>query len=453
MKLRTSWAATRSSGAIAALMAAYAATLIAVPASIGIEIAGSVVTPARLLLAALALAYLVDSSMNHQRPRLDAIAVTWIVFLAAGAVTTLGHFEAEGVARLGSMAVEGAGLFFIARRVGSGNRSRAIVLQAWVYSTALVSLASAVLLTVGMQYEEALRLVLGLPTESEGFRDRFGWPRIEGSFDQPLFFAVLLAASGVLAAFLVDQRIRKKVSWLAAVSVILGLILTASRAAAVLAPLAVTVFLSVQRRLVPALLALMISASTAGFAVWITVSANSPRQPELPSASLPAPAGSEEPAPSIEEPTRGEAGIAQSGALRLEALKAALEAVNESPLFGRGLLRGPEAIADKLGSNIPLDSSYLQMLVEMGVVGLTAFVALVAVVMRPVLVGARDPEGAAYLAALFCLVVMSGLSSYLHLTQGYASLWLLGGLAVGWAATRTGRRPAADGSRICGGRL
>jgi hypothetical protein len=139
------------------------------------------------------------------------------------------------------------------------------------------------------------------------------------------------------------------------------------------------------------------------------------------------------PAPQASYPTESDI-LAESGDLRVQAVKASIIAIGQEPLFGWGLLTAVDVVSTVGGKPNYVDSSVLVMGVETGLVGLGGFFCLVlgiAVAARPAL---RGDVGLALALAILALLAMSVVAAYLSVTQGYVSFSLLAALLVSAAA-------------------
>ena len=109
-------------------------------------------------------------------------------------------------------------------------------------------------------------------------------------------------------------------------------------------------------------------------------------------------------------------------------------------MFGWGLLRAKDVVTTIGGSTNYVDSSYLVVVIEMGLVGLLAFLGLIA----SVLVAGRwawwTREGMALGLACVAILAMTAVAAYLNVTQGYATFWVLAALMVNNAVAARGER-------------
>ena len=204
---------------------AYAAALIALPTTWGIDVGFMVVTPARVLLVLAIVATLAEVAPARHQTEVDPgrwLMIAWVVFLSLAAATTLESGSPRDRA-LGSKILEGAGVFWVAW--WACRRSPILLQSVLVATTALMAALTTGMAIIGLEYQAVL-------FGSDSLGDiRFGLVRQEASFDAPLFYAVWLAAAGALAlGLLFTQRGRRR--WLAALAwavTAVAMVTTASR--------------------------------------------------------------------------------------------------------------------------------------------------------------------------------------------------------------------------------
>ena len=139
------------------LLCAYAVAIVALPTDVGIDTGFMVVTPARILLA-LGILVLLRVAMRVRRPT-EALPGRWLTFswvavLALATATTASAFDRPGLARLGSMALEGAGVFWLGWWVT--RRSPILIQTVLVGVTAAVAAIAGTLALIGQQYQAVL---------------------------------------------------------------------------------------------------------------------------------------------------------------------------------------------------------------------------------------------------------------------------------------------------------
>ena len=127
--------------------------------------------------------------------------------------------------------------------------------------------------------------------------------------------------------------------------------------------------------------------------------------------------------------------------LRLKALQATIAAVAERPILGWGLLTAKDVVTSTGGSINYVDSSYLVVVVEMGLAGLAALLALLFAIAWQARYAVRVREGLALVLAVASIVVISLVAAFLQITQGYALFTLLIALVV-VVARCVGQTPA-----------
>lgn len=474
----------RSAGALAVpLLAAYAAVLIAVPSDFGPRLFGFVLSPSRMILAALIVILAVGRVLSWrslgEMPR--AVLAGWALFLGAAAVSTALNPTNGSIARYGSLVVEG---FFVMWVVGvavtSRSDARRIVL-ALLLTTVAVAFATLCLGLTGRSYEGIFSAISGAMATSASVDSRFGFVRQQGSFPAPLFFGLWLTAAGALVLPYLERatprvRLAACVGW--AILFLAVALLTVSRMAITIALAIVGAYFLLRRPRWLGLLALGLALAVAtGLAsvswgipsIRDTASASpsvapvtspgtgtvppspvpsvSPAVPTAsasqgsasvsasPSATAPPPSATSRPSAGPSRPTEAQT-LAESNSLRIEAFRAALSAVSQRPWFGWGLLTEKEVVSEIGGRTNFVDSSYLALLVNLGLIGFGAFVFLVLAIVRAAL-GARDTAlGVSLGLATASILLMSGLAAFLVITQGYALTWLVAALTIAMARRR-----------------
>jgi O-Antigen ligase len=413
------------------LLYGYIAALIALPSDLGVDVGWLVLTPARLFLV-LGILAAIGEVLNGRR--LDVVSpgrwvtIGWAVFLALAAASALISATGGGLSRLGSMVLEGAGVFWLAWWVA--RQSPRFVQIAIVGASTVVASVATVLATAGLRYDSILR-----GTSSIAGEVRFGLVRQEASFDAPLFYAVWLVAAGALALGLAIS-LRGRGRWLALMawaSLAAGVVTTASRFGITAVPaVAGSVLLAIGRwRL--GLVALAVAAVIAvvpfaGIVGGLDQTASAPLTTAPPApASSPAPASLATQAAELEaQALRG------STEARLEAISAAVSAVTARPVLGWGPLSAARVATMELGHPNYVDNAYLVMLIELGIAGLAAFLLLVLGIFRSILPH-RSALSASQVVSLAAILVFALLAANFATSQGYALFWLVAGLAVATA--------------------
>ena len=114
-----------------------------------------------------------------------------------------------------------------------------------------------------------------------------------------------------------------------------------------------------------------------------------------------------------------------------------LQAIGARPLLGWGLLTDATVLGDIIGSENAVDDTYLSLAVETGLLGLGAFLLLVAGIMLAARRGWPAPLGLALAISVAGVLAMAVFASVFQITQGYAAFFVLCALAV--AAAFRGR--------------
>jgi hypothetical protein len=393
------------------LMAAYIVALVTLPVDVGLGVAGTILTPARLiLLAAVVLA------ATQLRSVLDALRgvprivwIGWAAFLGATLVTALLMPSAAAWARYGSLVGEGLVVFGLVTWAATAPRGlRSLVT---VFALTMVGVAAVVLLlaVLGYRYDHVLSELAGTVPAPEA-APRYGLERQAGPFRAPLYFAIWMTAAGALLLPAIAQgarrtRVLAMVAWLALLIGIVGL--TASRLALT------TMFL------LPAAYFLVRGPRRVGLASLVTAAAIAFGLARLiPYSPV----------------------IAESNELRLAAISPALQAIGMHPFFGWGLLSDSSVLSDIIGKTNYVDNTYLSLAVETGLVGLGAFLFRVVGIVFATWRGWVTSRGLALAIAVAGVLGMAVLASLMQVTQGYAAFFVLAALAVASAI-----RPADRG--------
>jgi len=149
----------------------------------------------------------------------------------------------------------------------------------------------------------------------------------------------------------------------------------------------------------------------------------------------PPPAGTSPTIPAT-QPDSDTEKLRSSNAARFEALRVAVAAVGERPLFGWGPLSAKEVGLANLGHINYIDNGYLVILIEFGLLGLGSFLVLLAsigFVILPQLRGQTATLLFSQTVAITSLLAFSVVAAFWATSQGYATFWTLVALAVGTA--------------------
>jgi hypothetical protein len=427
------------------LLCIYVGTLILFPADFGIRMLGIVFSPARIALSLLVVVALAGRVLTldviRSEPR--AILVGWAAFLISALATILLEPSPGAAPRLLSLAIEGAVVYFATRAVASDADSVQLVVTVAVVASLGLTVVSIVAGVVGLRYDSVLTVIGGGEAAPSVSGERFGFVRQQGSFPAALFFAIWLAAAAVIVLPGVLDRARLTVATTAvAWAVLVGgiAILTVSRIAVTGVFLIAGIYLWRWGHRRIAATALVIGFAIAvGFA-GLSMGPTPPNSSATvsPQAGIASPSSGPSARPES-YPTEAEI-LAGSNVLRLKALEAAVDAVRQKPAFGWGLLRAKEVVAGIGGAINYVDSSYLVVVIEMGIAGLLAFVGLIVSVFAASRAAWSNPVGMAIGLACLSILGMSTVAAYLNVSQGYATFWLLSALLVS-AGTFVGRNP------------
>jgi hypothetical protein len=415
------------------LLGAYVAALILFPADLGLRVFGFVLSPARIVLLMLLVASVATGTLSVGLLRSEnrALLVAWAAFLAAALIATMLHPTAAAFSRLASFGAEGLVVYLVTRAAASDPMGSRTAVRVAVYATLVVIVLSLIAGIAGLRYDSILTTLTGgeAPPNLSGVR--FGFIRQQASFPAALFLAIWIAAC---TALVLPWSHSVKRSTVALVSATWGLlafgmaILTVSRIAMTGVFVIAGIYLLRWGRRVLGTAALAVGFAVAlGFAGLSSGTAPPPTLEPTGSSGISTPTG----APTGPQDYPSEADIlAGSNELRVRAIQTTLKAVAQEPLFGWGLLRAKDVVTNLGGSTNYVDSSYLVFAVDMGLVGLATFIALVAAVLVVGRAAWSTREGMALALACLTIVGMSVVAAYLNVTQGYATFWLLAALMV-----------------------
>lgn len=416
------------------LAALYTIALLAFPSDFGPRVLGFVWSPSRVVLVLLLLAAVASGGLDLRRLRREPrwLLAAWAIFLGAAATTAL-LFPGPGVtARFLSLGIEGTVLYWVVRSViDDGRLGRRIILAA-IAVTAFVAVFSLALSLAGFRYDALLPTLAGQQVPPNISGDRFGFVRQQGSFPAALFLGIWIASSSVLVLPWTESLSRRSrllatITWwvlLAGVA-----FLTVSRVAVTGMLLIAGCYLLLRHRRAVGLVAVGAAIIVGlGFA-GLSMGSPAPSPAATPSAqpNTTARPGESQPSPAAGPPTEVDL-LAGSNELRIQALRATVRAVAERPLFGWGLLRAKDVVTSVGGSTNYVDSSVLAIVVETGLIGLAALLAVALAALARGRGAQRTAEGLATYLAVLSIGAMSVVAAYLVVTQGYASFWLLAGL-------------------------
>jgi hypothetical protein len=352
-----------------------------------------------------------------------------MAFLLAATIATVLHPTPGALPRLLSLGIEGMVLYFVTRAVATDAIAARTVMKVAIVATLIVVVVCLIAGTFGFRYDSLLTALGGGPVPPPS-GERFGFIRQQGSFPATLFFAIWLAACTalVLPWSLARERPSVVLSATTWVVLVFGIaVLTVSRIALPCAFLVAGVYWWRWRRRAVASVAIVAAFAIAfGFASLSVGTAPSATSSPEPGTSSPAVGPS---APTATFPSESDA-LASSNEARVEAIKATIKAVAQEPVFGWGLLRAKDVVTTIGGSTNYVDSSYLVVAIEMGLVGLLAFLGLIASVLAAGRRAWWTREGMALSLACVAILAMTSVAAYLNVTQGYATFWLLAALMV-----------------------
>ena len=438
------------------LYALFVVALISVPSDTGLGTPFGVISPSRVLLVVALAVVGVETIRGHEGRVVPGIGllVAWLLFLGlAMASTATGAFGPRW-SRLASLVLEGFGVFWLSWMIAQRSAARAQMVI--VFATAAVAALSTTLAVLGFRFST-------LFDGSSGQGDiRFGLVRQQASFDAPLFYSVWLVTAGALAAGIAlstSGRTRKLAS-AAWVMIAVGVITTASRFGLVAAPALLGVMFLAAHRPRPAIPALVVAAAVAvvfftgpgGLSDPGSLSPVGPVPSEVASSAPPGqnPGGgtaspgaqSLQPAPTPLDPQA--ASLRDSTHARVEALTAAVDALRARPLLGWGLLSAKRVALAELGHQNFIDNTYLVIVMEQGLLGFAAFAMLILMSLAAML-PVRGVLAVSQILAFGAMLAFGAVAAILATSQGYAMLWLLGGLAVAGAHRESHKRRRSSG--------
>jgi O-Antigen ligase len=424
----------------ATLLGLYTFLVVVVPPDAGVDLGGFVLTPMRLLLVGILVAALpgiLGSRTIREREVLAPVSA-WAIFLVSVLVGTWASPLGSHYARVGSLVVEGALLWLIVFQLGRQGISLARVEAGLVLGSVLLAVAALASL--------AYLTLSGAPTVPTDLR--FGYVRQAGSFTAPLFFGIWLVAASVLAVRYADRfggwrRQAAIAAWL----VIAAAIVTTGSRVSMIGVLGIAgVYLGMRRRY---LLGALACSATLVVAVGFTAISQVPASSSAPSPASPAPTTGGVGVPAPPEtggpvPDQSQAPepdprpgtveyesvwLAGSNRLRGEAVSLTIESLRARPLLGWGVLNAQPASNLLIGHVNYVDSSYLLLLIETGLLGSIGMALVLVTYLRAAWSTLSSPEGLARGLALAALLALSAVAAFLGEPQGYALLALVAGLA------------------------
>ena len=398
------------------VMAAYVITLLALPVDFGPSVGGVVLSASRIVLL-VAIAFAIADWRGTLAAAGLLPVLVWIgaaAFLGSALVTAATIPSPDSWARYGSLVVEGIVVMLLVFRAALAPGGLRTLVIVTVTTTVVVSAVALVLAALGYHYDRILAEIVG-STPVPQIGTRFGFERQAGPFRASLYFGIWVAvvSSLLLPVLIRAARTQRRVAAAAWVVLLVAVIfLTLSRMATTAMFIMPGIYFLVRGRRRAG--ASFLGAALACAALFTVLSLD-------PAIMFPQPGG-------------GEGSFAESNSMRLAAYGAAFEAVRERPLFGWGLLSGRIVLEAIIEGRSYVDSTYLQLLVEFGLVGSASFLLLVAAILR----GSRRTWGSAGGLALGLAIVgylgMSALASTLTSTQMHAAFFVLAGLFLAHAS-------------------
>ena len=425
-----------------ALLLAYAVALLAIPSNVGLQIGTFVLSPARIVLGLLIVVVLWDGHLiGAVRDAPRAVLLGWALFLITAATTTVLYHSSQAISRFGSLVIEGGALYVAAWYFARRDRSSGALQVAVIATTTIVAGTTLLLAVFGVQYGDLFRSVAGIATNHSADM-RFGISRQEGSFSAPLFFATWLVGASLLVLpwLTAERRGRKLLAWSVWCVLLAATIATASRGGIVFLFAGAGLYFTVLRR--PKTAAAMWALALVSTLIVVGVSFPSLSSP----ASVPHGGSGGGPTPIATRVPASQVALERSTSLRIEGVKATVTVVREKPLFGWGLLSAPTVLSAATGKANYVDDTYVQILVEQGLLGFLAFGLLVLATFWVALRRPRSPVQLSRILAVLGVLGMCVLASFLSVTQGYAAFCLLLVLA-----TVPSPAPLAEGHSFGGG--
>jgi hypothetical protein len=448
---------------IRALLVLYTVALLALPSNVGVDTGLFVLSPARFFLTLALTAALVEGLRSGVwgPPPPRAVSLSWLCFIGAATVSSLLNPSSDGILRVGSMVVEGPLLFWLVWRLAQQPGRGGLLLEtAVIVATVSVAVITTLLPLTGYRYDAIVHGLQGIVQPAEP-PIRFGIQRQQGPFTASLFYAVWLLSTSALILPRIEMAhgLPKTIWVLTWVAAATATVTTLSRLAIVGIPATLALYSAFRRMRGRA--SVMVAATIVTSLIVFgglrderpvvlnsggssgETAESAPSQSVAPSTVL-SPAPSSAPASPERQIVTIEA-LASSNQARVDALVAAVSAISERPLFGWGPTTAQEVAFRILGSRNPIDSSYLVVSIEFGLVGLLAFLALIGAVLIPAR-KVRDPLGIGLLMACMALAAAASVVAVFATTQLYAAFWLLAGALA--ARTACGGEPVGLAGRL-----
>ena len=356
-----------------------------------------------------------------------SVLVGWTAFLSSAAITTMLNLDSHALARYGSLVIEGGLLYAVVWSIAEDHRKATRIQLAIVVATTVVAATTLAVAALGTSYGAVLHALVGLGAQAPN-DIRFGLARQEGSFPAPLFFAAWLVGASMLAlVWLEDERpAARLLAWACWAALTTATVFTVSRVGVVVSFGGAGVFFLARRRPVKAVPMLMAAAVAGLLMARLTfpsflpdshapgAGANTGESGGTSSAATPQPAE--------------QVALEGSLSLREDAIRALWPAIDGKPLFGWGLLSAQTVISRETGQPNYIDDTYVQWLVELGLVGFGSFMFLVIAILVKGSGSEGTPEQISRILAMLALLGMCALASFLSITQGYAAFFLVAAL-------------------------
>jgi len=404
------------------LIGAYIVALMAFPADFGPRVGGVVLSASRLVLLAAIVVALVDWRVHLSAARTlpRVVWLGWLAFLASALVTAALFPSIASWARYGSLILEGPVVVLLVYRVALAPGGLRMLVAVTVGATVVVAGMVLALAAGGQRYDLILSDIAGTEPLSAA-SPRFGLERQAGPFRAALYFGIWMAVASALLLQWMSEGARR-VRWIARAAWLLLLVavfvLTTSRVATTAMFILPGIYYLVRGRRATGA-AFLVLAVVVGIAFsFLTLG------PDL---------------------TTGPGDVLpDSSPLRLDAIRATLEALRINPLFGWGLLTDVRVLSDLIGVTNFVDNAYLSLLVELGIVGSAAFVFLLGVIVLLTRRAWSSAFGLALSIAPICDLAMGVFATTFKASQGYAALFVLAALALAAAALAAVASDARD---------
>ncbi len=404
------------------LFLGYLVAAVAMPSNLGIELGVGVISPARaVLIGWLVVALLRTASLGNASLPPRRLLLPWAFLLLSAAASTLAGINPDGINRWMAWVMEGAVVFLLTYTTATSIALRRAAAAVLVTSTAIVGVSTLAAAAVGLRYETILALAISPDAVTQTEPVRLGIVRQQGSFDAPLYFGIWLAATSVIAL----PRIRSR-RWVAAFTIlVLTAMATVSRVSLLALPGLALLYLLLRRQAALAVPVVSLALSLALGPVVLS--------PGL--AHILATDHSQSPAtwPSGLQATKDPlVELSASNAARIETLKAAGLSLQQRPLFGWGLLTAQMVAADVLGHPNFVDNAYCVIAIELGLIGLVAFMAVLGTVLMPAAHALKkfDRDETALFVTIVGLICLGTVVALFAATQMLALFSVLLGLSA-----------------------